>query len=356
MQTDVPPSNAFEQNRVCARSTPRSRCFVQAPLGHYADLTPALEIEGWSAYQSDGTANIGNVINPLAMSALYIPEAIQGNRFCHGDDQDECEGDSARIAASGPEVETGEPALACRWVELPEEKAVMSHAIFTGSSDSSGNDAGVRGSIAFEQRSIPRLCHSGSVDGGRGGRTVSVMGPLVAMDDVSCIAGMLDGKGVTTESRIHVDLDGLPRARLAPAVPVGDNPGGFGWHAHVFPYQTGGQCTSDRVGGHYAPYGRRHEDCVDLVARETTCAPDQQLCLRPQDRSVEELAGLCEAGDFSGKYGTLWPEFQSASAAARGKVDVWIDEGQYGVPLSGPDSIVGKSRLCGILAPRGQRR
>ena len=76
------------RTRSCSGSrTPRSRCFVQAPLGHYADLAPALEIEGWSAYQADGTANIGNVINPLVVSGLYIPEAIVGNRFCHGDDQ-----------------------------------------------------------------------------------------------------------------------------------------------------------------------------------------------------------------------------------------------------------------------------
>lgn len=337
-QSDTPPAdNAFEAGRGCAQPAQGARCFVQAPVNRYA-LTAALEIQGWSAYQADGTANLGGTIAPLVVSALYIPEAIAGNRFCHGDDQAECEGDSERIGTGAGETEAGEPKLACRWLALPEETATVSHAIFTGAADTSGNDLGIRGSIAFEERSVPRLCHSGTVNGGRGGRSVSVMGPLVATDDVSCIADMLGGRGVTATTRIHVDLEGLPRARLAVAQ-------GFGWHAHDFPYNAGEQCTPDRVGGHYAPFGRHHDDCVSQISREPTCGSDQQLCKRPEDQfSLEERAQVCEAGDFSGKYGTLWPEFESP-AAATGRVNVWVDEGQYGVPLSGPQSIVGTSPL-----------
>ncbi len=339
-QADTPSSdNAFEASRGCAQPTQGARCFVQAPINHYSELTPALEIEGWSAMQADGTANLGGTIEPLVMSALYVPEAITGNRYCHGNDQAECEGDSERIGAGAAETEAGEPKLACRWIALPEETATISHAIFTGGVDAGGNDIGIRGSIAFEERSVPRLCHTGTIDGGRGGRIVSFMGPLVATDDVSCLADMLGGKGVTATSKIRVDLEGLPRSRLG-------NSGGFGWHAHDFPYHAGDQCSSDRVGGHYAPFGRHHADCHSLISREATCETSQQLCERPEDRfSLEERARVCEAGDFSGKYGKLWPEFDSASFQATGKVNVWIDEGQHGVPLSGTHSLIGTISL-----------
>lgn len=325
-QNDVPDTTDFDSLRECAPSTARSRCYVQAPLGHFGDLRPALEIEGWSAYLPDGTPNTGGRITSFVMSALYIPEAISANRYCHGNTQQACEDNSEDVGISGPELATGEPALACRWIELPEETAVVSHAIFTGSEDSSDNDAGISGSIAFEEHSIPRLCHSGSVGGGRGGRTVSSMAPLVTADDVACIAGMLGSKGVTTTMMIHANLAGLPQDR------VGTH--GFAWRAHEFPYQS--ECSLGSLGGHYRPLGHYYADCVDLE-REETCDPDQQLCGAPTV-SFEERARLCEVGDFSGKHGNIWPTFEADGTS---HVDIWVDEGQDGVPLSGPLSVVG---------------
>lgn len=101
---------------------------------------------------------------------------------------------------------------------------------------------------------------------------------------------------------IHVKLDGLPFNRLGAT--------GFNWHAHEFPTK-GGQCTPDIVGGHYRPFGHAYADCQALPRQTAaTCTDTSYVCDAPLPSiTMAQREAVCEAGDFSGKHGKLWPIF-----------------------------------------------
>ena len=94
---------------------------------------------------------------------------------------------------------------------------------------------------------------------------------------------------------------------------------GHGWHVHVQPVASQGDCLS--TGGHFNPYGV----CLDAACNySASCGGGGRQ-------------GFCETGDLAGKHGPL---SLASSGEAVGPRSFFTDAQ---LPLSGPESVEGRS-------------